>query len=74
MVHPYLSLKKLLLCYSAFAVGNNESTTTNNAGKLLVIYDKRCIARYITFMASLEPLDAAIQQVPAPYYPGGRHG
>jgi hypothetical protein len=55
-------------------VGNNESTTTNNAGELLVIYDKRCIARYITFMASLEPLDAAIQQVPAPYYPGGRHG
>ena len=65
-------------------VGNNESATIKNAGKLLVIsiamrmrrWDARRIARWSTSRASLEAtgLDAAIGQVPAPYCPGGHHG
>jgi hypothetical protein len=63
-------------------VGNNESTTTKNAGELLAILIAMRVRRYDTG-ASLDgshpglhskPLDAAIGRVPALYRPGGRHG
>jgi hypothetical protein len=63
-------------------VGNNELTTTKNAGKLTTIsmamamqlYDAGRIARWSTSRLHSKPLDAAIGRVPAPYRPGGRHG
>ena len=62
--------------------GDNESTATKNACKLMAIstamamqwYYAGCITRWSTSGASLEPLDTAIGRVPAPYHPGGRHG
>jgi hypothetical protein len=63
-------------------VGNNESTTTTNADKLLAIlmamamqrYNARRIARWSTSRLHSKPLDAAIRRVPALYCPSGRHG
>jgi hypothetical protein len=57
-------------------VSNNESATTKNAGKLLVILIAMPMRQYDAGGAPglhSEPLDAAIGQVPAPYHPGGRH-
>jgi len=62
-------------------VGNNESATTKNAGKLLVLL----IAMRMQWCDAAspngahpglhsKPLDAAIGRVPAPYPPGSRHG
>ncbi len=56
------SLTFLYLCFLAMVVGNNESTTTKNSGKLLVIsiimaikwYDAGRIARWSTSRASFK--------------------
>jgi hypothetical protein len=63
-------------------VGNDESTTTKNVGKLLAIsiamqtqrYDAGHIARWSTSGLHWKPLEAAIGQVTAPCRPGGCHG
>ena len=56
------SLNWLLLCYWAMVVGNNESTTTKNAGESLAIsiimamqrYNTGHMARWSTSRASIE--------------------
>jgi len=62
-------------------VGNNESTTMKNAGKLLAILVVMAMQRYVAgCMAGWrahpglhsKPLDAAIGRVLVPYCPGGR--
>ncbi len=63
MLRLCFSLNILLLCFLVIAVGNNESTTTKNAGKLLAIsiamrmvwrYNAGRIARWSTSRDSLE--------------------
>ena len=66
----------------SYGSGRQQIDSNKNAGESMAIliavamqwYDAGRIARWITSGASLEPLDAAIGRVPAPYCPGGRHG
>jgi hypothetical protein len=63
-------------------VDNNKLATTKNAGELLAISIAMWMQQFDVGTSSnrahpglhLEPLDAAIGQVPAPYCPGGHHG